>query len=268
MLSKHSMAHRSAQFPSDDGAEIGRMQSLAELSRVAICSSSSDAVIEAALAALVRSLDVDYAKLLRFLDGHTGLKLQWGLGWNRGCVGEAVVAEGTGSQAGFTLAQSKPVVVDDFRFETRFDAPALLVQHRVRSGMSVTVCDHAKPFGVIGVHCRNRRSFSPSEVVFLASVAQLVSAAISQRKHSQSISGDEPSGQVAARSSDDRARGGRILRGWKEIAAYMGSGVRTAQRWEQKFALPVHRPAAKLRSCVISSPSELDAWVQRSPTRE
>lgn len=268
MLSKYLMADRLAELSSDDSTNIGRMQSLAELARVAISSSSIDDVVEVGMAALIRCLDVDYAKLLRLLDGQSGLKLRWGLGWNRGYVGEAVVAPGTGSQAGFTLAQSTPVVVEDFRCESRFDAPPLLVQHRVKSGMSITVHDDAKPFGVIGVHCRNRRAFSPSEVVFLQSIAQLISAAVSQREHSQSTSGDGPSGEVLAHSSDDHPRRGRVLRGWKEIAAYMGSGVRTAQRWEQKYALPVHRPAAKLRSCVISSPSELDAWVQQSPTRE
>jgi transcriptional regulator with GAF, ATPase, and Fis domain len=268
MLSKHSMATGSAHFLSDNDRDIGRMQSLAQLSQLAISSSSIDEVVDAGMAVLVGGLDMDYAKLLRLLDGHAGLKVQWGVGWNRGCVGEVIVPPDTRSQAGFTLTQTGPVVVQDFRSETRFEAPALLVQHRVRSGMSVTVHDRSKPFGVIGVHCRNQRSFSRSDIVFLHSVGQLISAAVSQRERSQSMSGDERSDQVRRHSPEDLAPTGRVLRGWKEIAAYMGSGVRTAQRWELKYALPVHRPAAKLRSCVVSSPSELDAWVQRSPTRE
>jgi hypothetical protein len=30
------------------------------------------------------------------------------------------------------------------------------------------------------------------------------------------------------------------LNGWKEIAAYVGKGVRTVQRWEKAHGLPVH----------------------------
>jgi len=46
---------------------------------------------------------------------------------------------------------------------------------------------------------------------------------------------------------------------WKEIAAYLGVTVRTAQKWEQERGLPVHRvPGGRGR--VWGKPAELDAW--------
>ena len=49
------------------------------------------------------------------------------------------------------------------------------------------------------------------------------------------------------------------LSSWKEIAAYLGVGLRTAQNWEQERALPVHRlPGGRGR--VIATVAELDAW--------
>jgi hypothetical protein len=49
------------------------------------------------------------------------------------------------------------------------------------------------------------------------------------------------------------------LSSWKEIAAYLGVGVRTAQIWEQERALPVHRlPGGRGR--VLASVAELDTW--------
>jgi|SRR5579859_6248424 len=59
-----------------------------------------------------------------------------------------------------------------------------------------------------------------------------------------------------------------ILNSWKEIAAYIGRGVRTAQRWERDLALPVRRPRGKKRSAVIAVPSEIDAWLRRCPTND
>lgn len=56
----------------------------------------------------------------------------------------------------------------------------------------------------------------------------------------------------------------KALQGWKEIAAYLGRGVRTIQRWEQ-FGLPIHRPAGRDRSAVFALPSEIDAWLSRAP---
>lgn len=51
-----------------------------------------------------------------------------------------------------------------------------------------------------------------------------------------------------------------ILNGWKEVANYMGRGVRTVQRWE-KLGLPVHRPNIRLRSAVVTTSEELDKWL-------
>lgn len=58
-----------------------------------------------------------------------------------------------------------------------------------------------------------------------------------------------------------------ILNSWKEIANYLGRGVRTVQRWERDLRLPVHRPKGKDRSAVLAFPEELNAWLQQTPVR-
>ncbi len=50
---------------------------------------------------------------------------------------------------------------------------------------------------------------------------------------------------------------------WKEIATYLGKGVRTAQRWERELGLPVLRPNGKPSGVVSASPAELDSWRTR-----
>src|SRR5215471_17764720 len=59
-----------------------------------------------------------------------------------------------------------------------------------------------------------------------------------------------------------------ILNGWKEIACYLGKGVRTVQRYERNLALPVRRPAGRPFGSVMATKAELDAWVSASPVRE
>ncbi len=59
-----------------------------------------------------------------------------------------------------------------------------------------------------------------------------------------------------------------ILSGWKEIAKYLGKGVRTVQRYEGDLRLPVRRPAGRARGSVVATKAELDAWVSASPIRE
>lgn len=60
----------------------------------------------------------------------------------------------------------------------------------------------------------------------------------------------------------------QFLSGWKEIANYLGKGVRTVQRYEREMGLPVRRPAGKPRASVLATRAEIDAWVSASPYRE
>ncbi len=52
-----------------------------------------------------------------------------------------------------------------------------------------------------------------------------------------------------------------ILTSWKEIASYLGKGVRTVQRWEAEFRLPVRRPDAHAKGIVYANTEELRQWL-------
>jgi hypothetical protein len=51
------------------------------------------------------------------------------------------------------------------------------------------------------------------------------------------------------------------LDSWKEIAVYLGREVRTAQRWERREDLPVHRHSHAKGSSVWAFKNEIDAWL-------
>jgi hypothetical protein len=65
---------------------------------------------------------------------------------------------------------------------------------------------------------------------------------------------------------------GRIFSSWKEIAAFLGRGVRTVQRWETTLGLPIRRPNGYGSNVVVASESELRQWLRqagpRSPTHQ
>jgi uncharacterized membrane protein len=56
-----------------------------------------------------------------------------------------------------------------------------------------------------------------------------------------------------------------VLNSWKEIAAYLGRGVRTVQRYEHDLRLPVRRPRGTPRSAVIALTTDLDEWLRNTP---
>jgi CheY-like chemotaxis protein len=51
------------------------------------------------------------------------------------------------------------------------------------------------------------------------------------------------------------------LQSWKEVAAYVGRGVRTVQRWEE-LGMPVHRPGNGARATVFALVAEVDEWMK------
>src|SRR5215510_11960646 len=53
------------------------------------------------------------------------------------------------------------------------------------------------------------------------------------------------------------------LDSWKEIAAFLGRGIRTVQRWEREEGLPVHRLAHAKRGSIYARREELSAWWER-----
>ena len=60
----------------------------------------------------------------------------------------------------------------------------------------------------------------------------------------------------------------KILGGWKEIAAYLKKSVRSVQRYEREYGLPIRRPQGHARTGVIATIAELDAWVLANPIRD
>src|SRR5678815_655453 len=64
----------------------------------------------------------------------------------------------------------------------------------------------------------------------------------------------------------------KIIKSWKDIASYLGVGIRTAQRWTRERGLPVKQPGATRRTAVLAISDEIDRWLLetsiRRPNRE
>jgi hypothetical protein len=54
----------------------------------------------------------------------------------------------------------------------------------------------------------------------------------------------------------------KILKSWKEIASYLGVGIRTAQRWKDRRGLPVRQPNSNGRTAVLALAGEIDKWLE------
>jgi signal transduction histidine kinase len=128
-----------------------------------------------------RLLDVPNCQVLEHSSERNVFILRAGTGWSEKEIGRTIMSLDTESQAGYTLLQNESVVVTDLEKETRFHDLTLFQKHHLVSGMSVVIRSKS-PFGVLTVHTKRVRTFTPDELNFLESIANILAAAVEQRK--------------------------------------------------------------------------------------
>jgi len=65
--------------------------------------------------------------------------------------------------------------------------PEILREHDIASGISVTIGDVEKPFGVLGAHSTKKRKFTADETYFLNSVAFMIAEVIERRQAEEEL---------------------------------------------------------------------------------
>ena len=89
---------------------------------------------------------------------------------------------------GFVLARGKPVIVEDFREERRFEVPPAYLEHGVISALAVPLSDRGRSVGMLAVRSRQARRFADDEVRFLESLANLVAASLQRAQSEEALS--------------------------------------------------------------------------------
>jgi two-component sensor histidine kinase len=78
------------------------------------------------------------------------------------------------------------VIILDLKSETRFEAPALLLEHGINSGVTLPIAGRdGRAYGVLGAHTARRRRFGEPDVSFLTAIANMIAGAIQRRQADQ-----------------------------------------------------------------------------------
>jgi PAS domain S-box-containing protein len=145
------------------------------------------ALMNEAVILVAETLKVEYGKVVELLPEGDELLLRAGVGYEEGLVGRATEKTGFGSQAGYTLLSEEPVIIENLREEERFSASALLRDHGVASGMSVIVQGRESPFGILGAHTKELRTFTEDDINFLQAIANVLAAAIERKRDEEEL---------------------------------------------------------------------------------
>jgi len=180
--------------PIDDAPEASKAQQqavVAEIGRRALAGTELEVLMAQSVRAIAAALNVEMCKVLEH-DHERGLFwMKAGTGWSFQRLGSASVIDGTESQAGYTLHADEPVIVPNVAAEDRFNPPDLLQSHDAVSGASVVIASTPKPYGILGAHSTEKRTFSDDDVYFLQSVANVLAGAVEQARTEQALQESE-----------------------------------------------------------------------------
>src|SRR5947209_1064903 len=163
-----------------------QQETLARLGERALTESDLQKYFNEVVTTVGEILDLEKVKILELVPGDAELVLRAGIGWQPGLVGTATVSTGRETQAGYTLAAGRPVIVEELAAETRFTGAPLLRTHGVVSGLTTPIAGRdGRAYGVLGAHTAKRRKFNDYDVAFLAAVANVLAGAIQRRQLDQ-----------------------------------------------------------------------------------
>jgi diguanylate cyclase (GGDEF)-like protein len=127
-------------------------------------------------------LDIHYGGVLKLLPGGEELLLVAAVGIPEELIGKARVPTDYRSQSGYALATGKPLVVNDWGTETRFQQSELQAQQGMQSAAIILIKGKEEPFGVLGAGSRALHGFTEGDVNFMQAIANVLANAIERRR--------------------------------------------------------------------------------------
>lgn len=174
---QHARALRSTELRRDLSRGSAAQVVIAHLAESALSGSDTPGLFALAAELVADVLEVDFLTILHQQDLGEPLVVEAGRGWGSDVApGVTTVPSGHGSQAGFTLLAGEPVLVEDLASDGRFEA-ASYVGRNIASGMSVVIPGASRPYGVLEVHTHASRRFTPEQLHFLQSAANILGGA-------------------------------------------------------------------------------------------
>jgi PAS domain S-box-containing protein len=164
-----------------------RQAALGDLALWTLTGADLDEILQASVNALAAAVDAEFATLyeLDAVGDHLTLRAAAGDGFE--FRGDVRIPAGPSSQAGYTLLQGEPVVIDDLTTECRFTPDQRLRSCGMSSSVSMVITGRGQPFGVIAAYSRGRQFFSEPSAAFARTFAHILGLAIVHRRSEEAL---------------------------------------------------------------------------------
>lgn len=159
------------------------------------------------------------------------------------------------SPCGVVLDRQSPQL---FKRQARYFTYFNSAVPEIVEGLVIEIRDSDQSFGTIWIasHCPNRH-FDREDVRIMSSLSNFAGIVLSKYLADPSNSQNRSPTALL----NDLPKTCPALSSWKEIAQYFGKSVRTVQRWERQYGLPLHSPSRRT-GAILAFPTELSDWAR------
>jgi diguanylate cyclase (GGDEF)-like protein len=164
------------------GRVAAQQAAIAHLGGEAMSGLAPEAVMAEAAKQVTQVLWVDLSAVLELVPEHGELRLVASDASHGTTAPSATATAAAGSQPAYTLLAGAPVVMEDARRETRFEAWPALPDPGVASAATVVMKQGKRHFGVVEAASRSPRHFDIGEIAFLQSVANLLASCVARAR--------------------------------------------------------------------------------------
>jgi diguanylate cyclase (GGDEF)-like protein len=154
-------------------------EAIADLSRRCLGADEPDELLRECLRVAMEAVGADYGTAVRLLPDDR-MRVAEELGPDPLPQGTLLPLAARGSYLRKVIESGEPVVSSDLGDDPRLHPPERLLQRGVISGVAVAVRGAGSPLGVLAVHSRHKRRFSPDDVAAVSALAGVVATAWEQ----------------------------------------------------------------------------------------
>jgi PAS domain S-box-containing protein len=167
-------------------SRLKQQRAVAELGERALRATDLKTLLDDIVLVLVTTLDVEYCVVMELEAGGERMVLRAAAGWDA-ADSLNVIETGPGSQVGYSLITSEPVIVDDFATENRFRVLDPAIRRGVKAGISTVIVESKGPYGVLSASTVRPRKFTAEDAAFIQSIANIIAQAAERMRGEQAL---------------------------------------------------------------------------------
>ncbi|MGI0479837.1 PAS domain S-box protein [Geminocystis sp. CENA526] len=160
---------------------------IASLGNTALINNDLETLMETTVKIVGETLKVEYCDLLQLQPNRASFVLRAGIGWTKEWIGLAQIGSSPRWMPGYTLKVMNPVITEDLMIETRFSPSPILHNTGIISAATVNIGGKWDCFGVMGIYSKTPRKFTPEEINFLQTVANVLATAIDRTRSQRQL---------------------------------------------------------------------------------